>query len=208
MKDSEKIDSIKTWLDSGSVNLFGRPFSGKDTQGRVLADLFGGVLLGGGEILRGGTMPEHIKQHMRTGKLIPTADYITIVLPYLSQENFQGNPLILSSVGRWRGEEPGVIEAAEASGHPLKAAVYLALNENVVRKRWHALNDTNDRGDRHDDTEEILEIRLQEFREKTLPVIEYYRERGLLIEIDGSQSVDTVTKALLTALASRASTSP
>lgn len=193
--------AIQTWLGSGSINIFGRPFAGKDTQGRALTDMFDGTLLGGGEILRNSEIPEHVKAALKVGKLVPTDDYIRIVLPYLSRQDFNGKPLILSSVGRWIGEEAGVLQVAEASGHPLKAVVYLDLNEKTVRDRWQALHKLNDRGDRHDDTLEVLDTRLKEFQEKTLPVIEKYRELGLLIEIDGEQSVALVTKSILKELA-------
>ena len=103
--DNSSYDTLRAWLGTGSINLFGRPFAGKDTQGTRLADLFDGVLLGGGDILRGATMPDHIKAGMKTGKLIPTKDYIAIVLPKLMDESLHGKPLILSSVGRWNGEQ-------------------------------------------------------------------------------------------------------
>lgn len=199
---------IQNWLGSGSINLFGRPFAGKDTQGRTLAELFDGVLLGGGDILRGSDMPEHIKALMTTGTLIPTDDYISIVLPHLMHASLEGKPLILSSVGRWHGEEDGVLQAANQAGHPLKAVIYLNLDEDSVRRRWKTFAGTHARGIRHDDTAEVLEIRLKEYRDKTLPVIEFYREKGLLIEIDGTHTPDTVHQEVLRALLSRASTSP
>ncbi len=181
MKDTEKLTAIKKWLGTGSINIFGRPFAGKDTHGRELVTLFDGVLLGGGDILRNSVIPAHVKEHMRAGKLIPTDDYISIVLPYLSQTDFSDKPLILSSVGRWHGEEKGVLEATEESGHTTKAIIYLDLDENKVHERWKATHHLGERGDRHDDTEDILATRLVEYREKTLPVIEYYKNTGLLI---------------------------
>lgn len=196
-----EINSVKKWLGTGSINIFGRPFAGKDTQGKILADLFNGTLLGGGDILRGSVIPDHVKKLLDAGFLAPTEDYINIVLPYLRQEAFKGRPLILSSVGRWHGEEEGVLNAANEAGHELKAVIYLSLEEDFVRSRWEAQDHTTSRGHRADDTREVLEIRLKEFREKTLPVIEYYRQRGLLIEIDGTQSVDAVTKQIVNALA-------
>ena len=202
------VQRIKEWLGSGSINLFGRPFAGKDTQGRTLAELFGGVLLGGGDILRGSDMPDHIKALMKTGTLIPTDDYISIVLPHLMHASLEGKPLILSSVGRWHGEEQGVLQAAEQAGHPVKAVIYLSLDEATVRRRWERFAGTHARGIRHDDTAEVLEIRLKEYREKTLPVIEFYRNQGLLIEIDGTHSPEAVHQEVLQALLSRASTSP
>ena len=204
------IDQLRTWLGSGSINIFGKPFSGKDTQGRFLAELFGGELMGGGDILRNSAdrIPQHVTDLIRAGKLAPTEDYVNIVLPYLHQDAFKGKPLILSSVGRWHGEEEGVIEATEASGHPLKAVIYLDLEDEDVEKRWSMLHHTNDREIRHDDTLEVLDVRLKEYEEKTIPVIEYYREKGLLIDIDGTKSPKEVQTAILEALANRASTSP
>lgn len=186
MKDTHKIVAIKEWLGTGTINIFGRPFAGKDTHGRELVTLFDGVLLGGGDILRNSVIPEHVKEAMRAGKLVPTDDYINIVLPFLSQEDFSDKPLILSSVGRWHGEEEGVLEATEASGHPTKAVIYLDLDEALVHERWEKTHHLGERGDRHDDTKEVLETRLKEYREKTLDVIEYYRQTGLLIDIDSS----------------------
>jgi len=208
MKNPENTDAIKDWLGTGTINIFGRPFAGKDTQGALLAEEFDGKLLGGGEILRGSEMPERIKEMMKSGMLIPTDDYIDIVLPYLKQDHFGAHPLILSSVGRWHGEEDGVIEATEQSGHPMKAVIYLDLSEDLVRERWEKFSGTEGRGMRHDDTKEVLEIRLEEYREKTLPVIEFYRQDGLLIEIDGNQTPEKVHHAILSELANRALTSP
>ena len=198
--EDDKIQLIKSWLGTGSINIFGRPFAGKDTQGKKLAQLFDGVLLGGGDILRGSTIPDHVKEHMHAGRLIPSDEYVRIVLPYLSQETFANKPLILSSVGRWANEETGVMKAAKASQHPLKVVFYLNLSEEEVRKRWQALDHHNDRGGRHDDNNEVLETRLNEFATKTIPVIEAYRALGLLIEIDGALSQDEVTEQLVKSL--------
>lgn len=197
MKDTEKIDAIQKWLGAGTINIFGRPFAGKDTHGRELVSLFNGTLLGGGDILRNSIIPEHIEQQMRAGKLVTTDDYINIVLPFLSKQEFAGKPLILSSVGRWHGEEQGVLEATEESGHPTKAVIYLDLDEDKVHERWRATSHLGERGDRHDDTEAILDTRLEEYREKTIPVIEYYRQAGLLIEVDSSLTKEAALQAIL-----------
>jgi len=200
MHDDKKIDAIKKWLGTGTIDIFGRPFAGKDFQGRKLAQLFSGNLVGGGEILRRSSMPDHIKDYMRSGRLIPSEDYVNIVLPYLNQTYLSNKPLILSSVGRWHGEENGVIEATKESGHPLKAVIYLDISNNESRDRWLAREINNDRSKRHDDTEEILNIRFTEFQEKTLPVIDYYRQAGTLIEVDGKGTRDEITNNIIDAL--------
>ncbi len=198
-------NSIATWLGSGSINLFGLPYAGKDTQGEKLAELFGGKLMGGGQILRNSVIPPHVKAAIDAGNLAPTQEYIDIVLPYLSKPEFAGKPLILSAVGRWHGEEEGVIEATEQSGHPLKAVIFLTIDESVLRGRWQSTQSAGGRGERADDAEHILDTRLTEFYAKTLPVIETYRDKGLLIEIDASADADLVYQQILSALASRAS---
>jgi adenylate kinase len=196
---------IQQWLGSGSINLFGLPYAGKDTQGEKLAKLFDGTLMGGGQILRNSVIPPHVKTAMEAGDLAPTQEYIDIVLPYLSKPEFAGRPLILSAVGRWIGEEQGVLEATEQSGHPMKAVIFLTIDESVLRARWQSTQSAGGRGERADDAEHILDTRLAEFYAKTLPVIEAYRNKGLLIEIDASANADTVNQQILSALANRAS---
>jgi adenylate kinase len=200
MENQETLQIITKWLGTGSINIFGLPFAGKDTQGKRLAELFGGTLLGGGDILRGSVIPNHVLDIMHSGQLIPSDEYVRIVLPYLSQESLAGKPLILSSVGRWAGEENGVIGATEAAGHPLRAVILLSLSEDTVRARWQALERYDDRGGRHDDTLEILDTRLREFATKTLPVIDAYRQKDMLIEIDGDTTPDNVTALVLKGL--------
>ena len=196
MYDKEKIENIKKWLGYGSINIFGRPFSGKDAQGLRLADMFDGILIGSGEILRN----SRAEKQTRTGQLTPTKDFFDIVLPYFQTECPHDKPLMLSSIGRWHGEEDAVIQAVKESGHPLKTAIYLDLSNEESHKRWTAREINNDRIGRHDDTEEVLETRFAEFESKTIPVIEHYRGLGLLVEIDGKQTRDEVTNNILDSL--------
>ena len=203
MYDLKQIDAIKNWLGSGSINIFGRPFAGKDNQGKRLVKLFGGTLVGGGEILRDSEISDDIKQNMRIGKLIPSDDYINIVLPFLSQPHLADSPLFLSSIGRWHGEEDSVIKALKKSNHPLKAVIYLNISNADSYNRWLIRETFADRQNRHDDTKEVLEIRFAEFQEKTLPVLDYYRDHDMLIEIDGKRTRDEVTHDILDALSKR-----
>lgn len=204
------IQLIKQWLGTGSINIFGLPFSGKDTHGHQLAQTFNTSILGGGEILRNSIIPPHVREMMEAGKLVPIDDFIRIVTPYLSSDKFSGRPLILSTVGRWHGEEPGVVGAAEAAGHPIKAVIYLVVSEATAKERHTALHEDKARGIRADDAEHVLETRFAEFHSKTLPVIDYYRQKGLVIEVDGNPPKDEVHTAILRGLlafANRASTS-
>lgn len=191
------LQQLRSWLGSGSINIFGLPFAGKDTHGHQLAGVFGAAIMGGGEILRNSVIPERITVIMESGALIPTEDYINIVLPYLSKAEFTNKPLILSSVGRWHGEEPGVIGAASESGHPIKAVIYLHVTEATAHERHVASREDEKRGDRNDDAEHVLATRFAEFHDKTLPVIDYYRGLGILIEVDGNPPVNEVRTTIL-----------
>ncbi len=199
-----QIQMIAEWLGSGSINIFGSPFAGKDTQGRRLAELLKAPLIGGGDILRNNPgVPEHVRQIIAKGKLAPSDDYLRIITPYLSNQKFSGQPLILSAVGRWHGEEQLVLRAAKAAGHPIKAVILLYLNEDEVRRRWTIAQSKQDRGGRSDDDIGVLDVRLKEFSKKTSPVIDFYRRRGLLIELDGSATPNKVTEEILNQLAAR-----
>jgi len=167
-----------------------------------LAELLEGEMLGGGEILRNSVIPDHVRKIQNEGGLIPSDEYEKIVLPYLSHEKFTGKPLILSSVGRSSGEEPGVLHATEAAGHQIKAVVLLTVSEDIARER-HRLLGSQDRGERADDSEEVFNTRLQVYKDLTVPVIEHYRQLGLVIEVDGSLKPIAVTGAILVELAKR-----
>lgn len=193
----KKISVIKKWLGTGSINIFGSPLAGKDTQGQKLASALKGELIGGGAILRSDNMPDYIKEAMTTGELIPPDDYLSIVMPYLSRDEFKDKPLVLNSIGRWHGEEDAVLYATERSGHPVKAVVFLKIDEKDVTERLQQARELKDRGQRVDDTNEKLDVRLREFRDKTMPVIDSYRELGYLVEVDGTQSKEKVFEEMI-----------
>lgn len=201
----EKIAAIKEWLGTGSINIFGLPMSGKDTVGVRLAQDLGGKFLSSGMIIRATAKPED-KDAVDKGNLVATNAFYDLVLPYFEREDLWGLPLILSSVGRWSGEEMEVMVVAEGAGHPIKAAVVLNVSEADVKERWEAAQILNDRGDRVDDKDwKVFEVRLNEFREKTLPVLQHYKELGLLVEVRADMDREAVYAELINKLASFAS---
>ena len=196
----EKIDIIKGWLKSGSINIFGLPMSGKDTVGKRLAELLGAEFLSSGDIIR--EYESRQNDHMtENGELIPTNKFYDIVLPHFFSEELIDKPLVLSSIGRWEGEEDEVIKNAKDSGHEIKAVVYLKLSEDNVRNRWVAAKELGDRGVRGDDADpKVFETRIEEFYEKTIPVLKHYNQLGLLVEVDASLTRDEVFNNVINAL--------
>lgn len=200
----EKIEIIKNWLKTGSINIFGLPMSGKDTQGIRLAENLNAKFLSSGIIIRA-KEAEVKKGYTDHGALIPTDIFYEWVLPYFSRSDLTDFPLVLSSVGRWFGEENAVMESAKNSNHEIKAIILLNISEADVESRFEAAKILGDRGDRKDDKDlETFRTRLLEFREKTLPVLQHYKELGLLININGDQPRDAVYDEIIEKLYKKA----
>lgn len=189
---NEKLEKIKSWLGTGSLNIFGLPMSGKDTVGMRLAEDLQAKFLSSGIIIRA-YEAEQNEDMTGSGKLIPTNTFYDIILPYFSREELRNDPLVLSSVGRWSGEEDKIMEAAKVGRHEIKAVVMLDLTEEEVKNRFEAAKELNDRGERADDANiEVFETRLAEFREKTMPVLNHYDELKMLVKVPASGSRDEV----------------
>lgn len=193
----DKLAKIKAWLGTGSLNVFGLPMSGKDTVGERLAKDLGAKFLSSGIIIRAFEAEQN--QNMTgSGQLIPTNTFYDIILPYFSREEMKNDSLILSSVGRWSGEEDKIMEAARNGGHEIKAAVLLDLTEADVKNRFEAAKELNDRGERADDANlEIFETRIREFNKKTVPVLNHYDELNLLIKVPADGSRDEVYSSVV-----------
>lgn len=199
----QKITLIKNWIGTGSINVFGLPFSGKDTVGVRLAEMIGAKFLSSGLILRAAEKEDSmLAKEIGAGNLAPTETFQSIILPYFSREELANSPLVLSSVGRWAGEEGPVMDAARAGGHEIKAVILLNISEDEARKRWEVSKEIGDRGDRSDDRKQsILNNRITEFVEKTMPVINTYRELGLLIPIKATGTREEVFAEVIDELA-------
>lgn len=199
-----KIQTIKEWLGTGSINIFGLPMSGKDTQGIKLAEALNAKFLSSGMIIR--AMEAETKQNLSgNGDLIPTNVFYEWVLPYFERRDLFNYPLILSSIGRWSGEEGQVMSVAAGAGHEIKAAIILNISEADVENRFIEAKTLNDRGERPDDKDlTVFHNRLQEFRTKTLPVLQHYHSLGLLIEVNGDQTREAVFNELVEKLYAKA----
>lgn len=187
-----KINEIREWLGTGSINIFGPQFAGKDTHGNELSRFLDAPVIGGGDLIRNSDQQD-VKDIIDKGNLAPQDKYLALVLPYLKRDMFDGHPLIFSSVGRWDGEQQAVMQGAQESGHPIKAVLLLNISIEEAHRRWEIA----ERGREDDASHEYLETRLREFQDKTLPVIEYYRNLGLLIEIDGMPPQPVVTRDII-----------
>ena len=98
-----------------------------------------------------------------------------------------------------RGRRPSAAyELALARGIAADAAVYLALDDDVARRRLAG----RAAGGRIDDADaEVIDHRLELFHANMRPILDFFEERGILVTVDASQPVEAVTEAILAALA-------
>jgi adenylate kinase len=211
MNQQQKITTVKNWLGAGSINVFGIQFSGKDTVGKNLAGMLGAEFISSGDIVRAARSGHADKQIQAaagvsdSGVLTPTNEFEELIVPYLYDAKLSGKALVLSSVGRWIGEEEPVMAALKRGGHDTKAVILLNISEDEVWQRWQAANEIRDRNvGRADESRLGLETRLSEFRRKTLPVVAKYRDMGLIIDVNGQQARGAVMGEVIEKLLSRA----
>lgn len=178
--------------------LLGAPGSGKGTQACFLAQELGVPAISTGEMLRSAVEQEsplgrRVAGVMATGGLVEDELMAEVVRDRLSQGDARSG-FVLDGYPRTVGQ-CGALEAilAQLDGE-VGGAVLLQVPEAVLVER--ALG----RG-RSDDREEVIRERLRIYGEKTAPVIEFYRQRGLLAVVDGNREVDVVTRAVLAELA-------
>ncbi|MCL2038365.1 nucleoside monophosphate kinase [Candidatus Saccharibacteria bacterium] len=210
----DRIWWIKEWLRKGSINIFGVPFAGKDTVGRQVAQVLEAKFVSSGEILREYERTNPGSDLTRAGRWTPTESFKRIVLPHLGDPRYEDEALILGGIGRWDGEEEYVEEALQEAGHPLQAVILLNLSEQEIRNRWEVAQVGGDqietaaqgvqgglnaaavelkREVRVDDEDwRKVESRIDEFRNKTWPIIDYYRAMGMLITVNGRQTREKV----------------
>ena len=185
---SPQLSALKSWLGTGSINVFGAPMSEKDEICRRLAADFGGITISSGDIIR--NAEQNILHHSITssGRYFPSGYFYQLVLPYLKNPSFKSRPLFLASVGRSDGEEVLITKVLHDSEHDLKAVIILNMPEAVsFNLRERAQKSAPWTLHPEDSNATLFQVKLREYRMKTLPVLARYRARALAVDIDATQ---------------------
>jgi adenylate kinase len=185
-----------------NVLLIGPPGSGKGTQGERLAARLGVDHIAAGDLLRaevaaGTTLGTRVKELLERGDLVPDGVVINLVLPKVVSAAAAGG-YILDGFPRTveqAVEARKLADDADASAH---AVIYLDVAQEELVRRILARADVQGRSD---DNERTVQNRLHVFAEATSPLVDYYRDRGLLHVIDAAKDEDAVTEAIVVALA-------
>jgi len=179
----------------------GPPGAGKGTQAKFVAQHFGIPAISTGDIFRanvseGTPLGKEAQRYMDAGEYVPDEVTNSMVRNRIDEPDaapgflLDGYPRTLAQVE----ELDGMIGF---TGHRLDAVVVLTVDDDVLVERLLQRAAVEGRAD---DTEDVIRRRQELYGEQTAPLIEVYRDRGLLIEIDGLGEVDDVTQRIFAAL--------
>jgi adenylate kinase family enzyme len=190
-------DAIHNWLGLGTIIFMSKPFAGKDSQTRRLANPWGVPVIGSGDIIRASEVNSDDQQGTKSGRFIPTELFKTLVFPQITETSSRHpeKPLFLNGVGRALGEESEVLNLMQRLGRPTKAVIYLSVTDGEVYRRL----ETTPRG-REDDRPDVVTTRLEEFQNQTELVLKTYENRGLLIPVDAMGEKQCVAENIIIAL--------
>ena len=182
----------------------GPPGAGKGTQASVVAGRFGVPAISTGDIFRanvseGTPLGLEAKRYMDAGEYVPDSVTNEMVRNRIAEPDAEpgflldGYPRTLAQVE----ELDGMLAAA---GQALDAVVVLTVDAEELVQRLLKRAETSGRSD---DTEDVIRHRQDVYTEQTAPLIDVYRDRGLLLEVDGLGEVDEVSARILAALDGR-----
>ena len=180
--------------------LLAAPGGGKGTQGERLASHFGVQHISSGDVLRAAARADtpagrEVASYQKSGDLVPDQIVLALLIPVVVGAAERGG-YILDGFPRTVPQAIQAFDVARQLDVTLDATVYLYVPEPVLMERLLARA-------RADDSAEVIRHRLQVFTETTSPLIDYYRDRGLLLEVDGNQAPESIPAEVISRLSGR-----
>jgi len=171
------------------IILIGIQGSGKSTQGNLLSEKLSIPYLSTGHIFREIAKEKtpfgrYVKETLNAGVLIPDDKTLEIVDDYLSREEYRDGYLLDGF--------PRTVKQAEEFKENIDHVIYLNVSDREALWRLSYRED-----EREDETLLALRKRIELFHELTEPVLDYYREKGLLTEIDGEKEIEEINREIL-----------
>ena len=183
------------------IILMGPPGAGKGTQAQFLAEHYSIPAISTGDIFRenvskGTELGVQAKRYMDAGEYVP--DEVTnLMVRNRIDEPDAAKGFLLDGYPRTLAQVEELDGMIEFTGHRLDAVVVLTVDRDEIVTRLLKRAQTEGRTD---DTEDVIRRRQDVYAEQTHPLIEVYRDRGLLIEVDGMGDVEEVTGRIFEAL--------
>ena len=210
------------------ILLFGAPGAGKGTQSDILRDRLQMLHISSGDLLRdhrrrNTELGVIAQEYMQRGDLVPDDLIIEMIIDRLSAADAR-NGVLLDGFPRNLAQAAALDEALDERGRRVNAALYINVAYDVLTDRLSGRLTCKDFGhifhekyappkqpgicdvcggelyQREDDKRETAVKRLAEYYEKTQPIIQYYREKHILCEVNGDQPVEKVTNDVMRCL--------
>jgi adenylate kinase len=179
------------------VILLGPPGAGKGTQAAKMVAKLGIPQISTGDMLRQAReeqtdLGKQVESYMKSGGLVPDEVVVGIVSERIQKDDCKAG-YILDGFPRSVAQAEALDRTLEALGQELTAVLSLSVSEDELMSRLLARK-------REDDNEAVIRERLKVYRQQTEPLVDYYRSRGTLKEIDGLGTVDKIFDRILGAL--------
>ena len=210
------------------VVLLGPPGAGKGTQAKLLEEKFAAPQISTGDILRKAVADQSLlgkqaSEYIRRGELVPDRLIIDLVADRLKQKDCETG-FVLDGFPRTIAQAQSLEEILKKMGLGLDCVLSVQVPHKLIVERlsgrrtckgcgalYHVVFDTpkaagtcnrcgGELFQRDDDREETVTNRLKVYDNQTAPLVSYYRERGLLREIDGVGEVADIGKRVVRAL--------
>jgi adenylate kinase len=181
----------------------GPPGSGKGTQAKLLAERLGVPAISTGDMLRdavrrGTPLGRRAQAIMEAGELVPDDVVIGLVRERTAVPDAR-NGFLLDGFPRTIEQAKALDRILEGNGASVDGVINLLVPEGTLVERLLGRAALEGRSD---DRRETVAERLRVYRERTAPLVEYYRGLGLLYDVDGSGSVEEVAGRIDRALVS------
>ncbi|MDK2939607.1 MAG: adenylate kinase [Methanolobus sp.] len=202
-----------------NIALFGPPGAGKGTQAKELSKKYSIPHISTGDILRanvrdGTELGLKAKQYMDKGELVPDEVLIGLIRNRLTESDCETGYL-LDGYPRTIPQADALTDILKEISKPLDAVINIEVSDDELVKRlsgrrscacgesYHVMFNPPEKDgicnacgadlyQRDDDKEEVIRQRLAVYNEKTKPLINYYDDAGILVNIDGTGVVDAV----------------
>ncbi|MDR0505591.1 MAG: adenylate kinase [Dysgonamonadaceae bacterium] len=180
-----------------NIVILGAPGSGKGTQSELIVNKYGFYHISTGDILRKEIENQtalglKAKRYINQGQLIPDQMIISVLAEILDKQ-LQSKGYIFDGFPRTLAQGEALDAMLREKETTIAAAIYLKVGEEELMQR---LIKRGEFSGRSDDTQKIIQNRLNVYKEQTEPLKEYYRKKGKLFTIEGKNTIEDIFESV------------
>jgi adenylate kinase len=182
--------------------LLGAPGAGKGTQGVRLAAHYGVAHVSSGDILRQHVadqteLGQKVAAYTASGELVPD-DLVLAVIGQAVAEAMETGGYLLDGFPRTLAQAERAYAGASRANVTAHAVLYLEVPDEIAEERLRQRGATSGRVD--DSSPEVIHHRLEVFHQQTVPLLDFYRDRGVLVTVDATPPPDEVAATIIEAV--------